>query len=158
MAVFVLSASMKIYDFSSFRAQIRTTTPLPAGPAKALAVGIVSLEMGAFPLLLMGRPAWGGYALCMALLAGFTCYLVWLLVFHRGASCGCAGSSTSPTSGVHVIRNVLLLSLTGAAWWLEARSGTPTPLEYLVLAGPAAVAGAFLLYLDEVISLFRERT
>jgi hypothetical protein len=64
-------------------------------------------------LLLLVRPADGGLV-ALALLAGFTAFLV--RRFDTGTGCGCFGSSSIKPVGVTaLLRNAVLLALAGVA-------------------------------------------
>ena len=59
-------------------------------------------------VLLLLRPADGG-VVALALLAGFTAFLV--RRFDSGTGCGCFGSSTKPVGVSSLVRNTALLAL-----------------------------------------------
>ena len=64
-------------------------------------------------VLLLVRPADGGIV-ALALLAGFTAFLV--RRFDTGTGCGCFGSSSAKPVGITaLLRNAALLALAGAA-------------------------------------------
>lgn len=84
-----------------------TALGLPAWTAAVTAV----IEM-ALVVALVVRPADGGVA-ALAVLAGFTAFLVRRL--DSGAGCGCFGTSTKPVSSQDLMRNAVLLALAGVA-------------------------------------------
>ena len=71
----------------------------------------VLVEIG-LVVALVARPADGGVA-ALAVLAGFTAFLVRRL--DSGAGCGCFGSSTKPVSSQDLMRNAALLALAAVA-------------------------------------------
>lgn len=153
--VFGLSAVLKLRAFPSFAEHVRATLPVARGLAGPTAAGTVLAEATTAAALLLARPPWLGFGAALALLGAFTVYLAGLLGSGGGVSCGCAGSGGNPVSGTHLIRNLLLALLTGAAWLSAVWAQDGAPTNPLVVAAPAAVAGALLLYLDEIVSFFR---
>lgn len=152
--VYLLSAVLKWHDFAAFRAHVISTLPGINSYANYLAVSVVVSEIGTAVALLVIRPAWIGLSLSVLLLGAFTSYLVVLLRTRRGTSCGCVGDGGGPVSGVHVIRNVLLVTVSGTGLLLAVDMGGTSAVAYFFCLGPAAIAGVLLFYLDEVLSFF----
>ncbi len=102
---------------------------LAAPGVLAVAVPVVEVTVA---VLLVVAPAWGGMV-GAALLAGFTAVLVRVLRRPDGLipSCACfGGSSRSPVSGRHLVRNAVLLAL---ALLAVSFDGTLNPLLAFVL-------------------------
>ncbi|MFK0258189.1 MauE/DoxX family redox-associated membrane protein [Streptomyces sp. NPDC090445] len=157
-SVFAVSAVPKARGFAAFRAHVETTVLLPRGVAGLVSAVALAAEVLAAAALLHPGTARAGSALALVLLAGFTVYLARLIAQGSGAPCGCAGSSDDQAaSGVHLLRNGLLLALATAllAASLAGADSAPRAVEYAVLAAPAAVTGAVLLYLPDVLTFFR---
>lgn len=101
-AVFAWSAASKIV-----RRPDMTALGLPAWTAPVTAI----VEIGMVVALLV-RPADGG-VVALAVLAGFTAFLVRRL--DTGAGCGCFGSTTKPVTSQDLMRNAALLALAAVA-------------------------------------------
>lgn len=106
-------------------------------------IGVGELVLAAAVLVLGTRPLLAALA---AVYAAFA--VVALRQRRRGASCGCFGASTAPTSAVHVAFNAVLAAAAGLAASAAgpfARLGAPAHLDLpagqLVLAGGLAVVG-----------------
>ncbi|MFJ9917687.1 MauE/DoxX family redox-associated membrane protein [Streptomyces rubiginosohelvolus] len=153
--VYLLSAVLKLREFSVFRAHLISTLPVVRPFADFLAVGIVATELGTAFALMIIRPAWIGFSLSMLVLVGFTSYLAAMLRTRRGTSCGCVGDGGGPISGVHVTRNILLGVISGAGVLLATDVGGTPDFAYYFSLGPAVIVGALLLYLDEIVSFFK---
>ncbi|MEU8734906.1 MauE/DoxX family redox-associated membrane protein [Streptomyces tendae] len=151
------SGLLKLRDVSAFRRHVATTLPrLGGGLSAALALAVPAVEVAAAGLLLIRPWAWLGCAAATLLLLAFTVYLIGLLRSRPDASCGCAGADDTPVSEVHVLRNVLLLTVCVLTWWATVRAGGgPGPVSYAVVVAPAAVFGVALLHLGELVSFFR---
>ncbi|MYT36586.1 hypothetical protein GTY66_11050 [Streptomyces sp. SID8356] len=156
--VYLLSAILKLRELSAFRAHLISTMPGVRPFASFLAAGVVATEIGTALALMVIRPAWIGFSLSVLLLAGFTLYLVAMLRTRRGASCGCVGDGGGPISGVHVTRNILLVMVSGAGALLATGMGDTPAFAFYFSLGPAVIAGALLLYLDEIVSFFKMAT
>lgn len=85
-------------------------TPLGLPPWTANAVAAVEVVLAA---VLLAAPVAGGIA-ALALLAGFTTFLVRRL--GTGTGCGCfGGAAAKPVSSQDLMRNAVLLVLAGVA-------------------------------------------
>lgn len=122
-AVFIWAGASKLRD----RAQTAEDFgSLGLSGAERLAV-LVPLSELVVAGLLLATPAWGGIA-ASALLIGFSTVLVRVLNRPEGAPgtayCACfGGTSRSPVSPRHLMRNLILVAL---ALWAAAFSGTVT--------------------------------
>src|SRR5690606_15366496 len=101
---------------------------------------VIASEVVAALALLVVRPRWIGLAMSFVLLGLFTLYLLKLLWSDDRVSCGCAGAGGNPVSWIHVVRNVVLMVLTGAAWLCTPTNGVSLA-AHLTLAVPAAAVG-----------------
>lgn len=105
---------------------------------QALALGVPLLELGlAVGLVLV--PAWAGIV-ALAVLAGFTAFVLRAIQRGDGQGCGCFGSTRpAPMGSAEVLRNVLLaMAATLAAF--APGPVVPEPPALLAVAG-AVVAG-----------------
>ncbi|MFJ7044753.1 MauE/DoxX family redox-associated membrane protein [Streptomyces sp. NPDC101112] len=155
IAVFAWSGVMKFRGRGEFRQHMLRTFALPSWCTDALVVAVPAVELCVAALLLLRRPGWSGPVAALVLLSAFTVYLVRLMRLRPDASCGCAGADGAPVSGVHVVRNLILLALCLTTWWVSSQPTAPSMVNQAVFAVPAAVTGIALLYLAELASFFR---
>ena len=101
-AVFIWAAAAKLLRKPDL-------TPLGLPSWSATAIAVVELLLA---IALSLAPSAGGIA-ALALLAGFTTFLVRRL--NRGAGCGCFGSTTSTVRARDVARNAVLLAVAAVA-------------------------------------------
>lgn len=153
--VFLCSGLPKLRDVPGLRRHIAATVPwLGPGPASVVAGALPVVEL-VTAVLVLTRAAWIGYTVATVLLLAFTVYLVGLLRSQPHASCGCAGPRDTPVSPLHVVRNVLLVTVCALTWWASALDGGPGATSYAVASGPAAVFGFAVLHLRELVTFFR---
>ncbi|MFJ6724894.1 MauE/DoxX family redox-associated membrane protein [Streptomyces sp. NPDC091281] len=156
ITVFAWSGVQKVHGFRVFRGHVAATVPRLGGlPSDVLAAAVVLIELGIVASLVLRPLERAGLTVALLLLTAFTAYLLRLLRTRPDASCGCAGTSRTPVSGAHLLRNALLLVLTVATWWAAALTDGPSPAHYALAAAPAAVTGVVLLHLAELVSLVR---
>ncbi|AZK96991.1 MULTISPECIES: MauE/DoxX family redox-associated membrane protein [Streptomyces] len=154
-AVFVWSAVLKFRDLRTFQRHIVLTVPAFGRSAFAVALAIPVLEVGIALALFLRHPVWAGFGAAGLMLLAFTVYLWRILRSRPGVSCGCVGSAGSEVSAAHLVRNAVLLVICAGAWWATASSEGPGPVDYALVAAPAAVVGVTLLHLGELAALFR---
>ncbi|MFE1512216.1 MauE/DoxX family redox-associated membrane protein [Streptomyces sp. DSM 116494] len=156
ITVFAWSGGQKMHGFRIFRGHVSTTVPrLGRLSSGMLATAVLLMELGVVASLMVRPLKRVGLATALLLLAAFTVYLLNLLRTRSNASCGCAGASGTPVSGAHLLRNAILLALTAGTWWAVVFTSGPSLSHYAIAAAPAAVTGITLLYLAELVSLFR---
>jgi Na+-transporting NADH:ubiquinone oxidoreductase subunit NqrB len=155
VTVFALSAISKIRDFPSFRGHVMATVPGAGRISGPTAAAVIAAEIGSGALIPLSRDGRWALVPALILLTCFTLYLLWLLTAHRGAPCGCAGGAGEPTSVVHVVRNVLMMSVAVGLWFVANRPVEATLLDYAIFAIPGLLIGASLLNLDQAVSFFR---
>jgi hypothetical protein len=134
---FAVSALGKASAMGSFRNAIVDFGLLPARMTGAVAAAVVGAEGLVAALEAVGSVlASVGFALALALLAGFSAILVRALRKKADVSCNCFGSSERKISWFDVARNaVLALCCAGGLW--TAVAGTAVRLS----AGPVFALG-----------------
>ncbi|WP_412104183.1 MauE/DoxX family redox-associated membrane protein [Streptomyces europaeiscabiei] len=155
IAVFTGSGFLKIHGFRAFRRHVSATAPWVGRLSGLLAFAVPVAEFCVAGFLLVRPQEWVGFAVAAFLLTAFTAYLLVLLLSESPASCGCVGSDDVPVSGAHIVRNILLLAVCAATWWASVYSADPKLIHYVLVAAPAVVMGIAMLYLGELVSLFR---
>ncbi|PKT70487.1 hypothetical protein CW362_24350 [Streptomyces populi] len=156
ITVFAWSSGQKAHGFRVFRAHVSATVPrLGRLSSGTLATAVLLMELGVAASLAVRPLERAGLAAALLLLAAFTVYLLNLARTRPDASCGCAGASGTSVSGVHLLRNTLLLALTAGTWWATVSTSGPRLSHYALTAAPAAVVGVTLLHLAELVSLLR---
>jgi len=151
--VFGISAMSKVLgraSYAGFRDSVHHLGGVPARSAQLVAVAVVALE-----LLVSAATVRPGTA--PAGLAAFT--VVLSRAVRRGTSpaCHCFGAGSKPVSGRHVVRNLVLIAVAGAALAMRLLTGAPRVsapglLLCLLVAGVVA-AGVALL--DDLVALLR---
>lgn len=121
-ALFLFAAITKLVDPSSFAQQI-TNYQLTPWPATAvLSVFLPALELCVGICLLLGRWESGALVWAAILLTIFSGALLSAIVRGLSIDCGCFGRSIENTGTVWpLIRNVLLLVVTGFLWFSRAK-------------------------------------
>lgn len=143
-AVFVISACLKAADFVPFTVEIAYYRILPDEQLVVpVAVAIILIETAVGTALLTGLHL-GGLTLGVtsAMLLGFSGLLGWGWAFREIGECGCFGTYVKLTPGVSLIKNVVLLALSVAAW-PAARATRGVPLRVALtraLGHPAKAA------------------
>jgi hypothetical protein len=155
LTTFMWSAIPKIRNFTAFRQHVATTIPGLAFAAGPLAVAVLAAELCTGVLLVVHSLGAVGLAAATLLLTAFTVYLLAMMRYKPGTSCGCVGVNGSAVSGAHVVRNLILLAACGVTWWANMNSATTSVSDYVVAAGPATVAAIAVLHLGELAAFFR---
>jgi uncharacterized membrane protein YphA (DoxX/SURF4 family) len=105
--IFAVAAVAKFRSPGSTKSDFRSLG-LPRPELLAVLVPITEVLSA---LLLLAAPGWGG-VLAFSLLAAFTATLAAVLRSGRVASCACFGGTTAtPISARHLVRNALLMLL-----------------------------------------------
>lgn len=142
--VFTVAAGAKLAEPATARREF-AALGLPAPAALARVVPPAEFVIA---LLLLVRPAAGGLAAALALLA-FTAVLTAAVRAGRSVSCGCLGPlSRRPVTVATLVRNLGLIALSAIAATTPTPTGlTPTlPAGEVVLAvGPAVLLVALVL-------------
>ncbi|MBF9134217.1 hypothetical protein I0C86_35580 [Plantactinospora sp. S1510] len=162
--VFGWAAASKLRTASSFRDftdSIARLRIVPFRLSAAVSVGTVGTE-AAVPLAL-GAALFGltpavGLGLALLMLLGFIVMIALAMRKGTAVPCPCFGASATPLGWRHIVRNLLLSAIAGAALLGQLLPQTPVDL---VLAAIAAVAGSavalvFVLF-DDVVELFTLR-
>jgi hypothetical protein len=138
-AFFLASAAFKALDLSAFAAQVSYYGLFEAMPLlKAAATGTVVLE-GVVAVLLMSGIRLRGitHAVTAALLLAFSGLVAYAWAFEGLEECGCFGQVVATGPLATLVKNAVLLALTGAVWRLTRTA--PEPAGHAVAAPVAAV-------------------
>jgi hypothetical protein len=115
--LFVFAGAAKVYDPGEFAIEIQRYQLLPWIPGVLAALYIPWLEMFAGALLLLKRLERGAILLIGCLLLVFTLALVSAMFRGLNIDCGCFGKAFTATGTIlPLVRNILLLALTGFLW------------------------------------------
>ncbi|NUV62308.1 MauE/DoxX family redox-associated membrane protein [Streptomyces sp. CAI-85] len=152
VSLFGVSAVMKARDLSPLVAHLVLTLPLGGRAARTLAMSTVAAE-AAIVVALFTAPRLG-FAASLVLLTGFTVHLARVLTSGTATSCACAGSSDAQVSAIHLIRNAILLAVAAAGLLMAPHSHSGPVAINLIVAAPAALFGAGMLWLDEMSQFF----
>ncbi|MFJ3880855.1 MauE/DoxX family redox-associated membrane protein [Streptomyces sp. NPDC090077] len=156
--VLAAAAILKMRDFRTFEQHLAGTLPRLVSGVPFAAQGVIALESaGALSMLLPAPAVRYGFALILALCAGFAAYVVLLVREGAGASCGCMGESDVPASPLHVLRNCALVVIAGAATagsWIAGPGMSEWAAHHVIAAAPAMAAAAVVTFFDDLIALF----
>ena len=158
--VFGISAMSKVLgraSYAGFRDSVHHLGGVPARSAQLVAVAVVALELLVSAATVRPGTAPAGLGAALLMLAAFT--VVLSRAVRRGTSpaCHCFGAGSKPVSGRHVVRNLVLIAVAGAALAMRLLTGAPRVsapglLLCLLVAGVVA-AGVALL--DDLVALLR---
>ncbi|MET8124885.1 MauE/DoxX family redox-associated membrane protein [Streptomyces sp. NPDC005065] len=155
VTLFGVSAMMKARDLTPLVNHISLTMKLRWRQARGLALATIAAELATTAALL--TVPFLGFIASLALLGCFTVHLSSVLTSGMTTSCACAGSSESPVSAIHIVRNGILMTVAAAGVALASLSRPETLATDLVVAAPAALLGGGILWLDEIAGFFSPR-
>ncbi|QIS15137.1 MauE/DoxX family redox-associated membrane protein [Nocardia arthritidis] len=140
---------------SRFRAAVAGLVPRLRGrPAESVATAVIVTEWAVTITLLL--PGIAGFVLAAATLTAFTIAIA--AAVRRGATtaCHCFGRSARPVSGVQLVRNLLLLMVTGIGLATTATGHHPRAIsDWWIAAFAGVVLGASLIVFDDLADLIR---
>lgn len=137
VALAVVFAGAGVAKLARRQATSRAFTALGLASPRVLAIGVPVLEL-TLAVALVVVPSWAG-VVSLAVLAGFTTFVVSALRRGDGVGCGCFGSAQpQPMGGPEVLRNAFLAILATLA---ATSSGPQLPSQ----AAVGGVAGAISL-------------
>lgn len=152
--VFGWSAASKLNSRVSFRQFAVSLRPVVWSSPIPVAVAVVSAEVMVPPLALLVPTV--GFALACCLLLVLTAGVLSVLYRRLAVQCRCFGPGTAVLGARHVIRNLLLLVVSGFGLGLTALSGRSTaggPGIVLAAAAAVVLASVFIMF-DDVVELF----
>jgi putative oxidoreductase len=116
-ALFVFAGATKAYDPGAFAIEIQRYNLLPWLPGALVSVYLPWLEIVAGMLLIVKKFEQGTLLLISCLLLVFTFALASATFRGLDIDCGCFGKAFTATGTIFpLIRNVVLLALTGFLW------------------------------------------
>jgi hypothetical protein len=115
--LFSYTAVSKIIGFELFYIQL-TQSEIIAGFAGVVAVGVPAIEILIVVLLLMNTTRLAGLYMSMGLMAAFIVYIIAITRFSFHTPCSCGGVLELLSWDAHLIMNVVLLIMAGAAVWI----------------------------------------
>lgn len=160
IGVFATSTIAKVRSpqaYADFSRSVQALRMVPPFWSRMAAGAAVAGEAGVVLLLALPATVPAGFALAVGLLCAFTISIVLALRGGRTSPCRCFGVSAAPLSGIHVVRNVLLLAvaLTGLIGVAVVDGPTRDPAGVALAIAAAAVAALFFVGLDDVVALLR---
>jgi methylamine utilization protein MauE len=141
----------------AFEDSLREMNVVPDGRVAVAARGSAAAESAIVIGLLIPFTPVGvaAFVLAAGLLAVFTYAVATVVRRKQAIPCRCFGTSSTPLSGHHVVRNIALIAvaLLGAVATTETN---PAQLPAAVLAGViGAVIGMLVAALDDLVALLR---
>lgn len=152
--VFMAAVIGKITGRVEFAAAVGRLAPrLPARPA---AFGVVAGEAATVVLLAVPATVAVGLAVAGLLLLAFTVAIGGAVRRGETTACRCFTRSITPIGRMHLVRNGLLLVVTGAGLVTSLLIGTPNlqPAGALLVGVPALVLAAGFVVFDDLVLLF----
>ena len=112
--LFMYTALSKLFDYASFRA-VLYKSPLIGSRASVIAIALPVAEILVALLLFIPRTRQWGFYSSAALMAVFTFYLGYMILFTPKLPCSCGGVLKQMSWNQHLVFNIffLLLALTG---------------------------------------------
>jgi hypothetical protein len=143
--------------WAAFEDSLRDMAVVPEHRVVPAAAGAAATEAAIVVCLLIPTAPTGiaGFLLAAGLLAVFAVAITSVVRRKQAVPCRCFGTSSTPLSTRHIVRNALLIavSLLGA---VAAAQPTAAQLPAAVLAGVAgAVIGMLVAALDDLVALLR---
>jgi hypothetical protein len=147
-ATFLVSGVSKALRPDEFASALRLSH-LP-GPVAQAAAGVPLAEVALCLLLVLlgGRALAAAFGAAVALLVGFTAWMVWILVRGLRVRCGCFGSSGSEVGRKTLLRNAALIAIAGGGVALAWSSDTALPgfsIWTLATASAIGLTGAVVV-------------
>lgn len=119
--LFVYTAISKFMDFSVFREQI-ASSPVLKPVAGAAAYLVPGIELLVSALLLIPSQRLKGLYASLALMLGFTIYIIIILNFSEHIPCSCGGVIELMSWREHLVFNCAFIVLAILAIWLSHRN------------------------------------
>jgi hypothetical protein len=119
--VFLVAAASKTYDMLGFAVQVRNYGIFPSDPGTEMAFAwiLTTIEAVIGAALIAGIHLRGWLlAGTAALLVAFSALIAYGWAFHTLEDCGCFGTSIQLGPGASIFKNVVLLVMTGIAWFM----------------------------------------
>jgi hypothetical protein len=154
---FVLSAVEKLRGPGAFVEGVRSFRLLPQRFVRAGAYAVLLCEVCSVGLLVFSRTALAGFVLSGAVLALFTAAIAQAIRRGLNVPCPCFGVSTAPVGLRHIIRNLILISVsvTGAAGIVLGGAHQHAAAAGIVIATAlAAVVVLLVRFTDDLAGLF----
>jgi hypothetical protein len=146
-AVFLVAVLGKVRGrdaFRAFRASVLDMVALPAGGATLLSAAVVLSEASIIVLLAVQRTAPAGFMLAGAVLLAFCAGIARAVRSGARTPCRCFGATATPSSGRHLVRNAVLLTVTGEAH----------PAGVAIALACAGVLVVAIVFFDDLADLF----
>jgi putative oxidoreductase len=102
--LFVYTAISKLSDASKFQ-NVLSKSPLIGSLASYISLGLPILELVVTGLLFLPKTRWLGLYSSLVLMAGFTCYLGYMIYFTPNLPCSCGGVLSQMTWREHLVFN-----------------------------------------------------
>jgi hypothetical protein len=155
--VFVVSSISKVAGraaFGQFVSSVRGLRLPVAAPAAPLAALVTAAEFAVCVLLGVNEVV-AGYALALALLAGFSAAIASALARGVPASCRCFGASGALLGRHHIVRNAVLGLVAASGLAVGAQPQQLRPGGVVVAVAAGVTLGGLVAVLDDIVAVFR---
>lgn len=158
-AVFMIAFVGKVRGratFDEFVASIVALGILPKALSAAAARALVVAEAAAVLLLALPSTVPLGFLAAVGMLVVLTSGILVALRRGRQAPCRCFGASVTPLGRAHVIRNLVLIAVSGSGLtaWAGAGASVAHPAGVVLALVAAAVGVLLVVRLDDLMELF----
>lgn len=116
--LFVYAALSKLFAYADFKNQL-TRSPLVKNWAGVVAFVLPAVELIAAGLLTLSTTRKAGLLLSFVLMALFTGYIIYMLLFEKNLPCSCGGVLKKLTWKQHIVFNIFFLLTAIAGMRLE---------------------------------------
>jgi hypothetical protein len=153
--VFLVAAAGKLRRGTDvFATSVRSLPLVPGRYARAVAIGVVTAELGTPVLLAVPATVRLGFAWAGLLVGAFLVAI--LVALGRGvrADCACFGLRPVPFGRRHVLRNAILLGITVVGGLAAGSPGGYTTGAAMLAVTTGLVATVLIVSFDDVAELF----
>ncbi|MGI9253210.1 MAG: MauE/DoxX family redox-associated membrane protein [Thermomicrobiales bacterium] len=125
-ALFVGSGTSKLVQTTDFAAALRLSR-LPESVVAVATIAVPVLEIALAAWLFLASAAWlpESFLACSTLLAIFTVWMLGVSARKLAVRCGCFGAGGGYVGTATIARNLVLIALALAGWWLGNRNVSP---------------------------------
>lgn len=151
---FIVSAILKLLSIDNFELYIYSFNLLSFPLCGLAARGIIASEILAGILLIIKVKYKAAWWLTLLMLIGFSCLLVYVILFRDDSNCHCMGDLVELKPAVSLIKNIVTIAL---LWLIRKEEDYPFKWRNWALAGSlvAAFVPPFALFpTDSVYNLF----
>lgn len=127
--LFVYAAFSKLFNYGEFKSQL-SSYPLLKESATAISILLPFTEIIIATMLMLNITRRTGMALSFIMMALFTAFIVYMLVFEKNLPCSCGGVLKQLTWKQHIAFNLIFLLMAFTGWMLERKNNNQEHIAY----------------------------